>query len=43
MQCVMGRCPICPAYLIVKRIYDCLFSVCESCGHTERFEKPEAA
>jgi DNA-directed RNA polymerase subunit M/transcription elongation factor TFIIS len=37
------RCPICPAYLIVKRIYDVLFNVCDSCGHAEAVRKPEAA
>lgn len=33
------RCPICPTYMIVKRIYDVLMHVCEGCGHAEPVKK----
>lgn len=39
----MIRCPICPAFMIAKKIYDVAFHVCDSCGHSEVFAKPEAA
>jgi hypothetical protein len=40
----MLRCPVCPGYLAVYKIYDVLVSRCCSCGYSEPFaKKVEAA
>jgi hypothetical protein len=34
---------MCPAFMIPLRIYDVFVRLCNSCGHSEPFEKKDVA